>query len=70
VSGFEPLTCRLQEVRHGAMRALPAQIAQPIALLAPAELGLSGRPFHDPFHTGRRSLATLREVSPLYGPGN
>ena len=51
------------------MRALAAQIARPIALLTPAELGLSGRPFHDPFHAGN-SLSLLCVKPPLYGPGS
>jgi hypothetical protein len=50
VSGFEPLTCRLQEDRPGAPRAPTALIARLMALLVLAELELSGRPFHDPFH--------------------
>jgi len=50
VSGFEPLTCRLQEVRPSAPRALPAPIAQPGARMALPALGSSGWPFHDAFH--------------------
>jgi hypothetical protein len=34
--------------------ALPAPIARIIALTAPTTLGLSGTPFHEPFH-GRRA---------------
>jgi hypothetical protein len=43
VSGIEPLTCRLQEVRPPAPSALPAG-------MTPVALGLSGRTFHEPFH--------------------
>ena len=59
VSGFEPLTCRLQEVRPGAQRALAAPMAHVIALTAPAVLGLSSAPFHEPFHAdgGQRPMA-------------
>jgi hypothetical protein len=50
VSGFEPLTCRLQEVRPPAPNAPAAPIALVIALTALAALELSGTPFHEPFH--------------------
>jgi hypothetical protein len=50
VSGIEPLTCRLQEVRHYARWALAAQMAQIIALTALTTLGLSGAPVHEPVH--------------------
>jgi hypothetical protein len=50
VSGFEPLTCRLQEVRLHAPNALAAPMTRGIALTALAALGLSGAPFHEPFH--------------------
>jgi hypothetical protein len=50
VSGFEPLTCRLQEVRPRALSALAARMARVIALEALATLGLSGASFHEPFH--------------------
>jgi len=43
VSGFEPLTCRLQEVRPRTPYALAAQMTPIIALTAPAALGLSAR---------------------------
>ena len=52
VSGFEPLACRLQEVRPPAPYALAAPTAHVIALRALAALGLSGAPFHEPFHAG------------------
>ena len=54
VSGIEPLTCRLQEVRPRAPYALAAPIARVTALTALAALGLSGAPFHEPFHAGGR----------------
>ena len=50
VSGFEPLTCRLQEVRPRALCALAARMARVMALMAPAALGLSGAPVHEPVH--------------------
>ena len=50
VSGFEPLACRLQEVRHRAICALAAQMTRIIALMALAALGLSGTPSHEPSH--------------------
>jgi hypothetical protein len=50
VSGFEPLTCRLQEAWPNATCALPAQMTRVIARIAPVALGLSGRTFHEPFH--------------------
>jgi hypothetical protein len=40
----------LRVARDLAATALPAPIAQLIALTAPTTLGLSGRPFHEPFH--------------------
>jgi hypothetical protein len=52
VTRIELVTCRLQEVWPGAPLALAAQIARHIALLTLAELGLSGPPFHEPFHGG------------------
>jgi len=54
VSGIESLTCRLQEVRPGTVNALAAQIARPIALLAPAGLGLLKPPCHEPCHGERQ----------------
>jgi hypothetical protein len=50
VSGIEPLTCRLQEVRPHAPSALPALMARVIALMALAGLELSGAPVHEPVH--------------------
>ena len=50
VSGIEPLTCRLQEVRPQAPCALAAQMARIIALTAVTTLGLSGAPVHEPVH--------------------
>jgi hypothetical protein len=40
--------------------ALPAPIARIIALTAPKTLGLSGTPFHEPFHG--RGVADIRRV--------
>jgi len=50
VSGIEPLTCRLQEVRPPAPSALAAPMARVIALMTPVALRLSGGTFHEPFH--------------------
>jgi hypothetical protein len=72
VSGFEPLTCRLQEVWPGALSALPAQIARLIAQLATDELGLFGRPFHEPFHAtvlGRTAHLGTRPAGLAAVPG-
>jgi hypothetical protein len=49
VSGFEPLACRLQEVRPRAPCALAAQMARVIALTTLAALGLSDDSSHEPF---------------------
>jgi hypothetical protein len=43
--------------RRLPVHALPAPIAQTIALTAPKTLGLSGTPFHELFH-GRRAAIT------------
>ena len=59
VSGFEPLTCRLQEVRPHAPSVLTAQIARIIALMALAVLGLSGESFHEPFHASNSNALPL-----------
>lgn len=50
----------LREARAAAAHALAAPIARIIALTALETLGLSGRPFHEPFHAispciGRRA---------------
>jgi hypothetical protein len=50
MSGFEPLACRLQEVRPDAPSALAAQMTWIVALTALTTLGLSDEPFHEPFH--------------------
>jgi len=50
VSGFEPLTCRLQEVRPYATCTLAALMAQVIALMALVGLELPGAPVHEPVH--------------------
>jgi hypothetical protein len=54
VSGFEPLTCRLQEDRPGAPDALAAAMTWAIALTALVTLGLSGDPVHEPVHAGEK----------------
>jgi len=59
VSGFEPLACRLQEVRPRAPSALAAQMTRVIALTAPAALGLSGGWFHEPFHADGRQRSMI-----------
>jgi hypothetical protein len=52
VSGFEPLTCRLQKACSIAASPLAAPFAQLIALMGLISLGFSGGPFHEPFHAG------------------
>ena len=47
------MTYALRVARDLAASALPAPIARIIALTSPKTLGLSGTPFHEPFH-GRR----------------
>jgi hypothetical protein len=64
VSGIEPLTCRLQEVRPCAPYALAARMAHVIALEALATLGLTGASFHEPFHAdGKRRFMNITEGS-------
>ena len=64
VSGIEPLTCRLQDVRSFTLCALAAPMAQVIARMALAALGLSRAPFHEPFHAdGRQWSMTVTERS-------
>jgi hypothetical protein len=53
VSGFEPLTVRLQEVRLQALGPLPAPMPHKSAITAPKTLGFLALPFHDPFHECR-----------------
>ena len=48
--GIEPMTYALRVACCLPAHALPAPIARIIALTAPTTLGLSGRPFHEPFH--------------------
>ena len=50
VSGFEPLACRLQEVRPRTPSALAAPMTRIIALTALAALGLFNAPVHEPVH--------------------
>jgi len=66
VSGFEPLTCRLQVVRPRAPCVLAAMMARLIALTALAALGLSGDPVHEPVHArgpAPRHPTTVRNVT-------
>jgi len=48
--GIEPVTYALRVACCLPAHALPAPIARIIALTAPMTLGLSGTPFHEPFH--------------------
>ena len=48
--GIEPMTYALREARDLAAHALAVPIARKIAQMALTALGLSGDPFHDPFH--------------------
>ena len=58
VSGIEPLTCRLQEVRPPAPCALAARMTRVIASTALIALGLSGIVMsHEPFHGEQRATA-------------
>ena len=50
VSGFEPLTCRLQEACSRALGPLPAPMPHGSAAAAPNTRAFPGDPFHDPFH--------------------
>jgi len=78
VIGFEPMACRLQEVRPRAPYVLAAQITRVIALTALAALGFSDTPFHEPFH-GRNAWTVLSRyfcnfaegaaLTPTTGPG-
>jgi hypothetical protein len=61
VSGFEPLACRLQEVRPHAPCALAAPMARVIALMALTALGLSGAPVHEPVHAGPQAISQDRD---------
>ena len=56
VSGIEPLTCRLQEVRFVAICALTALMPRVIALMALTELGFSGGSSHDSSHATEQQL--------------
>jgi hypothetical protein len=51
VSGFEPLTCRLQVGRSPAMSALPAPMSKACALEGPDCPECSECSFHDSFHS-------------------
>jgi hypothetical protein len=67
VSGFEPLTCRLQELRPHAPYALAAPMTHVIALTALAALGLSRASSHEPSHAdGRQRSMTVTERGDRY----
>ena len=51
------MTYALREACYPAAHALPAPTTQDIALTALVALGLSGDPFHEPFHA--RALPRL-----------
>ena len=68
VSGFEPLTCRLQEACPGAIRPLPAPMPYESALAAPKTRVFPGDPFHDPFHVAALALAPLNLIVALRRP--
>ena len=61
-TGMEPMTYALREARDLAACALAAPIPPVIALAALVALGLSGGPFHDPFHA--RVLAPRHPYGP------
>jgi hypothetical protein len=50
VSGFEPLTVRLQEACSRASCPLPAPMPHESATAALKTVRFPGGPFHDPFH--------------------
>jgi hypothetical protein len=64
VSGFEPLTCRLQEACFRAWCPLPAPMPQEIAVAAPKTQGFPGDPFHDPFHAAASEVDIRGSWSP------
>src|SRR5689334_3505220 len=55
VSGFEPLTCRLQEIRPRPPCALAARMARVIALTAPTALELFCASSHETVPRGWRT---------------
>jgi hypothetical protein len=57
--GIEPITYALRVTWSPAVDALAALIARVIALMALAALGLSGDPFHDPFHASRPEVSSF-----------
>jgi hypothetical protein len=61
VSGFEPLTCRLQEACSRAMGPLPAPMPHESATTATETLGFPGDPFHDPFQAAGLSATRIQE---------
>ena len=77
--GIEPMTYALRVTWSLAMDALAALIARVIALMALIALGLSGDPFHDPFHARAlrpRHPSTVRkraddmDLRPQAGPAS
>ena len=71
VSGFEPLACRLQEVRPSALSARPARIPQTGAAMALISPGFTSKPVHEPVHdshSDRRMLTTERYRGELRRP--
>ena len=56
MSGIEPLTCRLQEVRFVAICALTALMPRVIAPMALTELGFPGGSSHDSSHAAEQQL--------------
>jgi hypothetical protein len=59
--GIEPMTYALRETWSLALDALAAPIAPKIARMALAALGLTGDPFHEPFHA-----RCLRHTAPAH----
>jgi hypothetical protein len=57
--GIEPMTYALRGARSRAVHALAAPIAPKIAQMELTALGLSGHPFHDPFHARRPYIPAM-----------
>ena len=66
VSGFEPLTVRLQEACPGAFRPLPARMPHESAIAAPKTREFPGDPFHASFHAPGIWPARDGEVAGLF----
>ena len=67
--GIEPMTYALRGTRSLTGHALAAALAWIIALTALAALGLSGMPFHEPFHARGFYPATVRKPHRRYSFG-